>query len=71
MLIVFISAVLAFPVTYLLVNDWLANFNERINQTPWVYLTSAACITIITWLTVASIAFKTASSRPSLILRYE
>jgi putative ABC transport system permease protein len=36
-----------------------------------VYLVAAAAVAVITWVTVASLAFKAASTRPSLILRYE
>jgi putative ABC transport system permease protein len=71
LILVAISIVIAYPLSYWLIGDWLANFNERIEQTVWVYLFAAAMITVITWLTVASLAFKAASSRPSLILRDE
>jgi putative ABC transport system permease protein len=71
LLLMVVSVGIAYPITFWLVDDWLANFNERIDQTIWVYLVAAAFITMITWLTVASLAFKTASIRPSLILRNE
>jgi putative ABC transport system permease protein len=71
LLLVAISIVIAYPLSYWLIGDWLANFNERIEQTVWVYVIAAAMITVITWLTVASLAFKAASSRPSLTLRDE
>jgi putative ABC transport system permease protein len=71
LLLVVISIVIAYPLSYWLIDNWLANFNERIDQTFWIYLVAAAFITMITWLTVASLAFKTASIRPSLILRDE
>ena len=71
LLLVGLSIVIAYPLSYWLVGDWLANFNERIEQTVWVYVIAATIITVITWLTVASLAFKAASTRPSLILRYE
>jgi len=71
LLLVLVSLLIAFPLSYWLVNDWLANFNNRIDQTVWIYLISALVITTITWLTVASIAFKAASTRPALILRDE
>ena len=71
LLLVTISIFIAYPLSYWLIGDWLASFNERIEQTVWVYLVAAAFISVITWLTVASIAFKTASGRPSLILRDE
>lgn len=69
--LVAISIVIAFPLSYWLIGDWLANFNERITQSTWVYLAAAIIVTVITWLTVASLAFKAASTRPSLILRDE
>ncbi len=71
LILVVISMVLAFPLTYWLVGDWLANFNDRIDQTWWVYVLAALVVSTITWLTVASLAFKAASTRPSLILRDE
>ena len=66
-----VSVAIAYPLTFWLVDDWLANFNERIDQAAWVYIASALSITMLTWLTVASLAFKVASTRPSLILRDE
>ncbi|KTF13638.1 ABC transporter permease [Pseudoalteromonas sp. H105] len=71
LVLVGISIVLAYPVTYLLVGDWLANFNDRIEQAFWVYGVAAVFVAGITWVTVATLAFKAASTRPSLILRYE
>ncbi|WP_440054550.1 FtsX-like permease family protein [Pseudoalteromonas sp. T1lg65] len=69
--LVVLSVAIAYPVTYWLVSDWLANFNDRITQASWVYGLAAIAVASITWLTVASLAFKAASTRPSLILRYE
>ncbi|MBE0364592.1 hypothetical protein PULV_a2316 [Pseudoalteromonas ulvae UL12] len=71
LVLVGLSVAIAFPLTYLLVGDWLANFNDRIEQVFWVYGAAAIVVAGITWLTVASLAFKAASTRPSLILRYE
>ncbi|MBA6398923.1 ABC transporter permease [Colwellia sp. BRX10-4] len=71
LILVVIGIFIAFPLTHWLVGDWLANFNERIEQAPWIYIISALCIAMLTWLTVASLAFKVASTRPSLILRDE
>lgn len=71
LLLIFLSIVIAFPLSYWLLSDWLANFNDRIEQSIWVYFASALTVTSVTWLTVASLAFKAASTRPSLILRDE
>lgn len=71
MLLVLISAIIAFPATYLLVDDWLNGFNDRVTQSLFAYVAAVMLVTGITWLTVASIAYKVASARPSLKLRYE
>lgn len=70
-LLMTISIIIAYPLSYWLVGDWLANFNERIEQAFWVFILAAILIAMLTWLTVASLGFKAASSRPSLILRDE
>lgn len=71
LLLVALGVAMAFPLTYWLVGGWLANFNDRIEQAYWVYAIAALVVAAITWLTVASLAFKAASTRPSLILRHE
>ena len=71
LILVVISIAIAYPLSYWLIGDWLANFNERIEQAAWVYIAAAHSITMLTWFTVASLAFKVASARPSLILRDE
>jgi putative ABC transport system permease protein len=71
LLLVAISVLLAFPLCYWLVGDWLASFNERISQNGLIYLVAALIVAAITWLTVASIAFRAASQRPADVLRCE
>ncbi|MCJ8273215.1 MAG: hypothetical protein MJK04_27915, partial [Psychrosphaera sp.] len=71
LLLVLLAIVFAFPLSYWLITDWLMNFNHRVEQSLWVYLGAAGFVGTITWLTVASLGFKAASTRPSLILRYE
>ena len=71
LIIVFAAAAIALPLAYWLMDNWLQGFNERVDQALWVYLVAALSVAAITWLTVASLAFKAASTRPSLILRYE
>jgi putative ABC transport system permease protein len=66
-----LSLLIAFPLSYYFINEWLNNFNERINQSISIYLVAAFVVALVTWLTVAVIALKTASVKPSLSLRYE
>ena len=71
LIIVFAAAAIALPLAYWLMDDWLQGFNDRIEQAVWVYGAAALLVALFTWLTVATLAFKAASTRPSLILRYE
>ncbi|GIU49549.1 ABC transporter permease [Shewanella sp. KT0246] len=71
MLLVGVSALIAFPLTYWLVNDWLSHFSERVSQSMVSYGIAVTMVATITWLTVACIAYSVASARPSLKLRYE
>ncbi|ALO43776.1 ABC transporter permease [Pseudoalteromonas phenolica] len=69
--IVLAAAVIALPFAYWLMNNWLQDFNDRIEQTMWVYGLAGLLVAVFTWLTVAALALKAASARPSEILRYE
>ncbi|MAD89946.1 MAG: ABC transporter permease [Pseudoalteromonas sp.] len=69
--IVLAAAVIALPFAYWLMDNWLQDFNDRIEQTIWVYGLAGLIVAAFTWLTVAVLAFKAASARPSEILRYE
>ena len=69
--LVSLSLVISIPLAYWLTDNWLNSFNDRIGQPIWVYALAALVVAAITWLTVASLAFKAASTRPSLVLRDE
>ncbi|NMR24721.1 hypothetical protein HH219_04000 [Pseudoalteromonas sp. NEC-BIFX-2020_015] len=69
--LVSLSLLVSIPLAYWLTDNWLSSFNDRIGQPIWVYAVAALVVAVITWLTVATIAFKAASARPSLILRDE
>ena len=71
LIMVFAAAAIALPLAYWLMDNWLQGFNDRIDQTIWVYVAAAFLVALFTWLTVATLAFKAASTRPSLTLRYE
>jgi putative ABC transport system permease protein len=66
-----ISMVIAFPAAFYLVDGWLTNFNDRVSQSPMVYALAAAIVILVTWLTVFSLAFRTASIKPYNTLRQE
>jgi len=71
LIIVLAAATIALPFAYWLMDNWLQDFNDRIEQTIWVYGLAGLLVAAFTWLTVAALALKAASARPSEILRYE
>ncbi len=66
-----ISLLLAFPASYFFIDKWLSNFNDRISQTFVIYLVAAVLVALVTWITVATIALRIASIKPSSSLRHE
>ena len=71
LIIVLAAAAIALPFAYWLMDNWLQDFNDRIEHTIWAYGLAGLVVAGFTWLTVAALAFKAASARPSEILRYE
>ena len=65
------SLLIAFPVSYYFIEQWLNSFNDRISQTIVIYAAAALIVAMVTWLTVATIALRTASVKPSSSLRCE
>lgn len=71
---VLIANVLAWPICWYVVNEWLAGFEFRIDLLPWFVSVSglAAVITVIlAWGTVAVHALMVARTSPVFALRYE
>jgi putative ABC transport system permease protein len=69
--LVLISNLIAWPVAYLAMNQWLANFAYRIDLTPLIFIGSGLIALCISWVTVGGTAAKAASRKPVLALRYE
>jgi putative ABC transport system permease protein len=69
--LVLISNVIAWPVAYFVMNQWLANFAYRIDLSPLIFIGSGLIALCIAWVTVGGTAAKAASQKPVLALRYE
>lgn len=70
-LLVVISCLIAFPIAYFYMNDWLKNFQYHINI-PWaIFLISGLVAIGIALLTISSQALKAAWSNPTKTLRNE
>jgi putative ABC transport system permease protein len=66
-----LSLLIAFPASYYFIDEWLIGFNDRISQSIVIYAVAALTVTLITWMTVATIALRIASTKPSSSLRHE
>ncbi len=68
---VLIANIIAWPLAYYVMNDWLQNFAYRISIGPWIFVYSGLLALLIALLTVSTHAVKAAVSNPIKSLRYE
>ncbi len=68
---VIVANIIAWPVAYYIMNNWLKDFAYRISFPFWVLFISALVAVLIAIITVISQALKTANSNPVKSLRYE
>lgn len=69
--LVLISLLVAFPVSWWVMNNWLQSFAYRINISPLVFLLAALSVVLITVATVGYQAIKAAVANPVKSLRTE
>ena len=69
--LVFISAVIAFPVAWWSMNKWLEGFAYRIHISWWIFAITGIAMVIIALLTVSIHAVKAAMANPVISLRTE
>lgn len=69
--LVTIACLIAFPLAWLLMNNWLNGFAYRTDIGAGVFLIVGAAVVIIAWLTVSSQAIKAALTNPVSSLRSE
>ena len=59
-----ISFVIAVPVSWYIMNDWLSNFSYRIALSPWIFAAAGFTCFIISLLTVIVQGWRAASENP-------
>ncbi|HKZ67367.1 MAG TPA: ABC transporter permease [Chitinophagaceae bacterium] len=69
--LVIISCLIAIPIAWYFLNQWLQNYNYRIEISWWIFAAVGAGALIITLLTVSFQAIKAAISNPVKSLRTE
>jgi putative ABC transport system permease protein len=70
-ILVLIANVLAWPVAWYLMNQWLNSFAYRINLNPAIFALATSLALVIALFTVSSQTIKAAMSNPANTLRYE
>ncbi|MBU8892180.1 MAG: ABC transporter permease [Bacteroidales bacterium] len=63
--------IIAWPLAYLLMNNWLKNFAYRTNIGIWIFIVSGGLSILIALVTIIFMAYKAASRNPVNSLRYE
>lgn len=70
--LVLIGSVIAIPIGYWVMQDWLASFAYQINiNNPLLYILPTIIVALVAWLTVGFQSVKTALSNPVKALRSE
>ncbi len=69
--LILFSFVMASPVAYWLMNQWLAAFAYRIDQPVWVFIMTGLVVIFIATLTVSYLSWKAASSNPVKAIKVE
>ncbi len=69
--LVFISCLIAFPVAWWIMHNWLQSYDYRTNLSWWIFAAAGAGALLITLLTVSFQAIKAAVANPVKSLRSE
>jgi putative ABC transport system permease protein len=69
--VVVVANLLAWPVAWVYMNNWLSGFVYRVDLGTLQFLIPAVITIVIAWMTVASQAWNVARSHPIHALRYE
>ena len=68
---VLIANLIAWPVTWYFMRDWLADFVYRIDLSPLFFFGPGLGVLVIAWITVGGHALRVARANPINALRYE
>ena len=69
--LVLIALVLAIPIAWYLMNEWLKDFAYRVNIEWWIFIVAAIIAVIIAFITISTQAIKAAIANPVKSLRTE
>jgi putative ABC transport system permease protein len=70
-ILVMISAIVAWPISWYLMNNWLQNFAGRIDISLWVFALAALVVTLLTLAITFTVTWRAASRNPVEAIKYE
>ncbi|MEM9329287.1 MAG: FtsX-like permease family protein [Bacteroidota bacterium] len=70
-LLVLVAIIIALPIAYLFMQEWLAQFAYPVDLSGWIFVIASVTALIIASLTVSSQAWKAASVNPAKCLKSE
>jgi putative ABC transport system permease protein len=62
--LVIIANIIAIPISFYLLNNWLNNFASRINLSAWMFLSTTILSIMIAFFTIGFQSIKAALSNP-------
>ncbi|PRY07297.1 putative ABC transport system permease protein [Pontibacter ummariensis] len=71
LLLILVSALIAFPLAWYAMHTWLQDFAYRIDIPVWVFLVASLVAALVAFLTVSYQALKAATANPVTNLRFE
>ncbi|OEK02049.1 hypothetical protein BFP97_11180 [Roseivirga sp. 4D4] len=69
--LIFVSLVIASPLAYLFVDNWLGNFAYKTPISPMVFIAAAVGSIVVAWLTIGFQSLRAANRNPVEVLRDE
>jgi ABC-type antimicrobial peptide transport system permease subunit len=69
--LIFISLLIAIPIAYYFMSNWLLNYQYRTGLSWWIFAIAGAGVLLVTLLTVSFQAIKAAVANPVESLRSE
>jgi putative ABC transport system permease protein len=70
-ILVAVAIVLAVPVSWWVMNNWLSEFANRISLSWWIFTVPSLMVIAIAWITISMHTYRAASANPVESLRYE
>jgi putative ABC transport system permease protein len=68
---VLVANLIAWPIAYVIMNNWLQGFDYRISLSWWIFLSSGILALVIALMTVSYQSIKAALANPADALKYE